>query len=303
MSAFDSLISRTLPWIPRPLMWRVARRYIAGLDFDAASRVIEGLARRGLRATVDVLGENVASREEAVRAREDYCSVLARIQAGGYPAGISIKLSQLGLKVDPALARENLESILDRAEKLGRFVRIDMEDSSTTEETIRIYREARQRHQRVGMVLQAYLRRTEADVEALLPISPDIRICKGIYTEAPGVAYQDYEEIRQNYVRVLSRLLEGDARVAIATHDPVLVKEGLRLSEKHDPEGKRHEFQMLLGVGEKMWDGILSANHRLRIYIPFGSHWHPYSLRRLRENPRIAGYIFRSLFRPQFLPG
>ena len=297
MRVLDSVIARTLPFIPRRLVWRVARRYIAGLELEDAARVIEDLSRRGLRSTVDVLGENVTGREETIGAREAYCAVLARLQSGGFPAGISIKLTQLGLKLDPSLARQNLEVILDRAGALGRFVRIDMEDSSTTDETIRIYREVKERHPRVGLVLQAYLRRTESDAAALLPVKPDIRICKGIYSEPAGIAFHGHEEIRQNYLRILKLLLESDARVAIATHDPDLIERALRLTERLDPRSERHEFQMLLGVGEKLWDGLIAAGHRLRIYIPFGRHWYPYSIRRLRENPRIAGYVFRSLLR------
>jgi proline dehydrogenase len=297
MRVLDSVIARTLPYIPRALVWRVARRYIAGLELEDAARVIEGLSRRAIRSTVDVLGENVTSREETLGAREAYCAVLARLQSGGFPAGISIKLSQLGLKLDPSLARQNLEVILERAGVLGRFVRIDMEDSSTTEETIRIYRDVKDRYPRVGLVLQAYLRRTESDLADLLPLDPDLRICKGIYSEPSSIAFHGYEEIRQNYLRILERCLESDARVAIATHDPHLIERSLRLTERLDSRSERHEFQMLLGVGEKMWDGITAAGHRLRIYIPFGRHWYPYSLRRLRENPRIAGYVFRSLFR------
>jgi proline dehydrogenase len=297
MSLLDSLVARSLPFIPQAVVWKVARRYIAGLTLDDAARVIGELKERGLRATVDYLGEGVRRAEEAQRARQAYCEVLERIHADSLPAGISVKLSQLGLRIDRELAHSNLESLVTLAAGLRRFVRIDMEDSTTTDASIAIYRSLRARHQNLGMVLQAYLRRTLDDARALAPLRPDVRICKGIYAEPPGIAFQDRREVQRSFLQVAELLLEKGGRVAVATHDPYLIEEGLRLTEGLGPE--RHEFQMLLGVGRDLWEKVTGRGRRLRIYVPFGREWYPYSLRRLRENPRIAGYVFRDLLKPR----
>ncbi len=297
MSLFDSLVAGALPWVPRSLVWRVARRYIAGLDIDAAVRVVRDLAAGGLHATLDVLGEGVRRPEDADAACHAYRAVLDRIASEALPSGVSIKLSQLGLALDPSLARKNVETVVEHAERAGRFVRIDMEDSSTTDATLAIYRDLRARHSKLGIVLQACLRRSEADVRALLPLAPDVRVCKGIYVEPASVAFHDPDEIRRKFLALVQLLLEGRARVAIATHDPVIVEESLRLTDRLGFGPETHEFQMLLGVGEQLRATLLSRRQKVRIYVPFGVHWYPYSLRRLRENPRIAGYVIRDLFR------
>jgi proline dehydrogenase len=299
MAIFDSLIARSIPLVPKPIVWRIARRYIAGVDLQDAIRVIRGLADRGLRATVDILGENVTSAEETIEARNTYELVLRKLHEEGLPAGISVKLTQMGLRLDPALARANIVHLALLAAGFGRFVRIDMEDSTTTTATLDLYRELAPRHPNVGIVLQAYLRRTIDDVSGLTQSAtqkPDVRICKGIYVEPDNIALQEFEEIRRNFLKSLKILLQGGGRVAVATHDPFLVDESLKLCKEFDPAGTRHEFQMLYGVGEDLWGRILSGGHKIRIYVPFGHHWYAYSIRRLKENPKIAGYVFRAIF-------
>jgi len=259
--------------------------------------VIDGLKRRRLSATVDLLGEGVLDRRGSEEATSAYRTVLDRLNAEGLPSGISVKLTQLGLKIDAEMARENLDRLAEHAARLGRFVRIDMEDSSVTELTLAIYRKLRPRHANLGLALQAYLRRSEADVQSLLPLGPDIRLCKGIYAEPPEVAFQDPREIQESFLDLLWTLLEGGARVAIATHDPILIDEALRMTKRLDIGTDRHEFQMLLGVGEDLQSRIIAHRRRLRVYVPFGESWYPYGLRRLRENPRIAGYVFRNWFK------
>ena len=297
MNPLDRLIAGALPWIPRSLVWRVARRYIAGLDFDDARSTVDTLSRKGLCATLDYLGESVTTAQEAESARDVYLSVLHGIRTAELPAGISVKLTQLGLKIDPGLAERNVTTLVDRAEALRRFVRIDMEDSSTTDATLAIYRGLRARHANVGLVLQAYLRRSLDDLRLLLPLEPDVRICKGIYREPLAIAYHGADEIRASFLTLVRALLEGRGRAAVATHDPPLLSDCLSLGEALRVPRERLQFQMLLGVGQEHWPGILSRGHKLRIYVPFGRSWHAYSLRRLRENPRIAGYVFRALLR------
>lgn len=297
MGVFNALIARAIPLIPRSLVWRVARRYIAGLELGDAARLIQGLKNRGFFATVDLLGENVTSREEAIRARDAYCAIINRLHEDNLPAGISVKPTQLGLRIDPAIARENLEFIASHAADRSRFVRIDMEDSSTTDSTVSLYRELRGRFTNVGMALQSYLHRSYDDARALLPLHPDIRICKGIYREPARLALQGHEEIRQSFLRILQLLLSEGARVAIATHDEFLIEEGLRICRELGVKPEQVEFQMLLGVGDKLWPRITASGYRIRIYVPFGKSWYAYSVRRLRENPKIAGYVLRGLFR------
>jgi proline dehydrogenase len=205
---------------------------------------------------------------------------------------VSVKLTALGLKLDYGLCRENLELVVSHAAESANFVRIDMEDSSTTEDTLRVYRDVRaDGFDNVGIVLQAYMRRTLDDIESLADLVPNVRLCKGIYLEPPDVAYQEFEEVRANFVRALEALLDLGSYVGIATHDEWLLGDGERLVAAHGLGRDEYEFQMLLGVREALGDRLVRDGHRLRIYVPFGEHWYGYSLRRLQENPKIAGYI------------
>ena len=178
------------------------------------------------------------------------------------------------------------------AAESGNFVRIDMEDSSCTSDTLRMYRELREEGlDNVGVVLQAYLRRTIRDIRELAPLRPNIRLCKGIYIEPPLIAYRDFDAVRQNFVLCLRELLRGGSYVGIATHDKWLISEGQRLVDEHGLKPEEYEFQMLLGVTPAAGDRLIREGHRLRVYVPFGKHWYSYSMRRLQENPKIAGYI------------
>ncbi len=300
MNVFDRLVAAALPLLPRALVWRVARRYIAGTGVDDALETVRAIARSGCRATLDILGEDVHDEQLASEARDAYCSLLERVEAAGLPSGISVKLSQLGARFSEELTRSNVEAVVRCAADRGRFVRIDMEDSSLTSLTLATYAGLAREHRNVGVVLQAYLRRSADDLRELMPLGPDVRICKGIYREPPSIAFTGRDEIRESFLRLLDILLEGGGRAAVATHDPPLVDAALeRFARLPAEERERHEFQMLLGVGDALRPGILEAGMRLRIYVPFGERWHAYSLRRLRENPAIAGYVFRDLFGPR----
>jgi proline dehydrogenase len=285
-STLDHAIVRLLPAVPRPVVRRLSSRYIAGPTIDDAMRVVRRLNEKGKLATIDVLGEEVTSADEARAIAGQYHDVLARVSAEGLDSNVSIKLTGLGLELDPDLCRENVEAIVVDAAARDSFVRIDMEDSSTTDRTLALYRELRAAgHENVGAVVQAYLRRTFDDVAGL----ENVRICKGIYIEPASIAYQGYEEVRANYLRVLEHALSAGAYVGIATHDEYLIGEALRLVDGLPSD--RYEFQMLLGVRSERADQLVAAGHRVRIYVPFGTHWYEYSVRRLQENPRIAGYI------------
>ena len=279
---------RLLPAVPRPVVRRLSSRYIAGPTLDDAVRVVRELNASGKVATIDVLGEEVHDPTEADALARAYLDVLARIDAEGLDANVSVKLTGFGLDLDLDLCRRNLEAVVDDAAARGNFVRIDMEDSSTTDRTLALHRGLRDSGRtNVGVVLQAYLRRTWDD----LPGLENVRLCKGIYVEPPELALKEFEAVRANYVRCLERLVEQETYVAIATHDEHLVREGERIVREAGLDPSRYEFQMLLGVRADRADALVRAGHRVRIYVPFGQQWYEYSLRRLQENPAIAGYV------------
>ncbi len=292
VNLLDRAMVRLLPAVPRPVVKRIAERYIAGTELEDACRVVKRVNEAGKTATIDVLGEEHTTREQTLSVVREYDRVFDTIERQRLDSNVSVKLTALGLKLDYDFCLANLESVVRHAAESSNFVRIDMEDSSCTEDTLRIYRELRARgYGNVGVVLQAYLRRTLADVEALADLEPNVRLCKGIYTEPPEVAFQEFGEVRANFVAALAALLGHGAYVGIATHDEWLIGEALALVERHGLARDEYEFQMLLGVRENRSDELVRAGNRLRIYVPFGEHWYPYSLRRLQENPKIAGYI------------
>jgi len=288
----DRAIVRLLPAVPRPLVQKLSSRYIAGPELKDARETVRRLNAEGKLATIDVLGEEVSKPEEAAAIVRAYRDVFADITECGLDSNVSVKLTALGLKLDYDLCRADLESVVADAASRGNFVRIDMEDSSTTDDTLRIYRDLRAAgHENLGIVLQAYMRRTVADIRSLADLRPSVRLCKGIYVEPPEIAFRDFDAVRANFVKALDELLAAGCYVGIATHDEWLVSEGRRLVAEHELEPNEYEFQMLLGVRERLGEGLVRDGHRLRIYVPFGRHWYAYSLRRLQENPKIAGYI------------
>ncbi len=292
MSLLDRAVVATLPAVPKAVVRRVSRRYIAGTELEDARRVVTRLNAKGKLATVDVLGEEITSAEEAGAITRAYLDVLDLIDAERLDANVSVKLTGLGLKLDPALARENLRRIAER----GTFVRIDMEDSSTTDATLELYRALRAEGvANIGVVLQAALRRTVDDARALA--GANVRLCKGIYVEPAELAYQGFEEIRDSFRRTLAALLEGGCYVGLATHDEHLVEHGVAAVRERGLEPSEYELQMLLGVRPDLADRLVAAGHRLRVYVPFGRQWYEYSLRRLQENPKIAGYVAGDLLR------
>ena len=277
-----------LPAVPKRAVRALASPYIAGPDLEDAVRVVKRLNAEGKLATVDVLGEEVATAREASEIARAYHRVLARDENEGLDANVSVKLTGLGLGLDYALCRENLAAVVEDARVRGNFVRIDMEDSSTTDSTLRVYRELRDRDcANVGVVLQARLRRTLDDARGL----ENVRLCKGIYLEPDTIAYQDADEIRESFRATLRVLLAQGSYVGIATHDEELIVDALEQIGAHGLSREEYEFQMLLGVRPERGDELVRDGHRLRVYVPFGTHWYEYSVRRLQENPKIAGYV------------
>jgi len=288
----DRAIVRLLPAVPRPVVQKLSSRYIAGPELKDARETVRRLNGEGKMATIDVLGEEITTPEEAAAIVRAYRDVFADISECGLDSNVSVKLTALGLKLDYDLCRANLEAVVVDAASRGNYVRVDMEDSSTTDDTLRIYRDLRSAgHENLGIVLQAYMRRTVADIRDLADLRPSVRLCKGIYVEPPEIAFRDFDAVRANFVKALEELVDAGCYVGIATHDEWLVSEGRRLVAERELDPQEYEFQMLLGVREELGNALVRDGHRLRIYVPFGRAWYAYSLRRLQENPRIAGYI------------
>ena len=298
MTLLDRAIASALPIVPKSVVHQVAKRYIAGETAAAALRIASQLNEKGLLATMDILGEDVFDLDQARRAATRYVDLLIEIQRLKVRSEVSLKLTQFGLKVDKQACIDLTASVVGRARELGNFVRIDMEDSSCTSDTLEIYRILRQAgYTNVGAVIQAYLRRTMDDVVKLADLSPNYRLCKGVYVEPPEIAYADMPSINQNYIRILEQLFRNGSFVGIATHDGFIVRDACRLIRDLEVPKSGYEFEMLLGVREDLRDKIVAAGHPLRVYIPYGPDWYAYSVRRLRENPQLAGYVLKALFK------
>jgi proline dehydrogenase len=298
MSLFDTLVKYGMPFVPKTIVGRVARRYVAGDTLDDAVHTLRALNDEGAMGTVDILGEEVREPVKATAAVEEYLRLLDRIEDEKLDANISIKPTMLGLNIDQSLCEENLLRIVARAAQFNNFVRVDMEDHTCTDNTIRLFRQMHEKHPTsVGVVLQSYLHRTIADINSLLPLVPNIRICKGIYREPREIAWKDFETIRANFVFATEKLLSSGSYVGIATHDPHLVWAGMQIVDRLGLDHDRYEFQMLLGVDPELRRVILANGHRLRVYVPYGKDWYPYSIRRLRENPTVAHHVVRAMFR------
>jgi len=292
VSLLDRTIVRLLPGVPKPVVRKISQRYIAGSQLADACRVVKRLNETRKLATIDVLGEEITTTQEAAAIVRAYQDVFATIERERLDSNVSVKLTALGLKLDCDVCRENLTAVVRHAAESGNFVRIDMEDSSCTDDTLRIYREVRAAgYDNVGVVLQGSLRRTLDDIRALADLRPNVRLCKGIYVEPEAIAFQEFEAVRGNFVAALEALLAGGSYVGIATHDEWLIEQGERLVGEYGLASSQYEFQMLLGVRPARGDVLVRDGHRLRIYVPFGEQWYAYSLRRLQENPKIAGYI------------
>jgi proline dehydrogenase len=295
MSAFNRLLVAALPLTPKFVVRRVASRYVAGESLDDAVRTVRELNGQGAMATLDLLGEEVAERAKAEACAADYVRILDRIQAEGLDSNVSIKPTMLGLKIDEGFCRDNVERIVAAAHRHGNFVRIDMEDRTTTDATLRMYRALQERYGNVGVVLQAYMRRTLSDIAALPAAGTNVRLCKGIYIEPRAAAWKGYDTVRANYLSALAALIARGIYPAVATHDEYLACGAVALLRRHGLPREGYELQMLLGVDEALRRILLAEGHRLRVYVPFGRDWYAYSMRRLRENPEVARHVLRAM--------
>ncbi|MBI3004152.1 MAG: proline dehydrogenase family protein [Ignavibacteriales bacterium] len=297
MSFLDKLIVSTLPVVPKSIVGQFSKRYIAGVSLQDAVTVIKELNQKKMMTTLDLLGEDIHLESEADAMKSKCIEMFREIREKRLDSNISVKLSQLGLRIDPEVCYQNVKAIVNEARALNNFVRIDMEDSTATDDTIAIYKRLREEgYDNVGIVIQAYLKRSDADVRALIRLKANFRICKGIYIESPDIAFTDRDDIRRNFVLLVRSILENGCYVGIATHDEYLIEKSYELIQRNKLSLQQYEFQMLLGVRENLRNSITANGHRLRVYVPFGEHWYAYSIRRLKENPQIAGYIMKALF-------
>ncbi len=296
MSLLNKLVVLTLPFVPKPIVHYFSKRYIAGPHVEDAVRVIRELNSKGIMATVDILGEEIKDKSEAEAAAAGYCDLLKIINEQKLDANVSLKLTHMGLKLDKDFCYQNIRDIIETAAKYNNFVRIDMEDHTTTSDTIEIFLRLKKDYENVGTVIQAYMRRTQKDLNELIKHKANLRYCKGIYNEPREVAYKDMAIINENFKYGLEKLLHNKCYVGIATHDEKLVWHALKVIDELGLKREEYEFQMLLGVDEQLRDIIVNDGHRLRVYVPFGEQWYAYSVRRLKENPNMAGYVFKAVF-------
>ncbi len=292
---FKKIVSRMVPYLPPRLVERIAARYIAGKSPVEALRVVRALKMRGFVTTLDILGEDTSTLAMADGAVDAYTALLKRLGAAGAPRNVSVKLTQLGLRIDERAAWDNLVRLLEQAKAEEAFVRIDMEDASMTDVTLQFHGRARAAGYNTGTVLQARLRRTRGDASLLKDAS--IRLCKGAYKEPASLAFERQVEIRRSYMDVFHKLMDNGCRVAAATHDLKLISRIRKAVELESIPKDRVEFQALLGVPiRSTLEALRDDGFTVRLYVPFGDASMSYSLRRLNENPDLAGAIVKSLF-------
>ena len=295
MNILNQSIVAFVKILPKSVVHIFAKKYIAGQTLQDAVNVTKDLNAKGIMATMDVLGESIQNKDEALIAKEECIQTLQAIYDNKLDANLSIKPTQLGLALDPEFCYNLLDEIITKAKELNNFVRIDMEDSSVTQVTIDVFNRLREKHENTGIVVQAYLKRTLDDVKKLDQNGTNYRLCKGIYVEPAEIAYKGRREVQDNYLAILEQMINDGNYVGIATHDDYLVEGSYKLIKEKNLDKNKYEFQMLYGVKEDLRDKINADGHRIRVYVPYGEHWYAYSMRRLQENPQLAFYIAKSV--------
>ncbi len=297
MSLLQRSVLAVLPHVPRPLMRRLSARYIAGEELEQALERLAELARRSFGGILDILGEDVGDERQARQALEEYRQAGEALAARKLDAYVSVKPTHFGLKLSEALALELYRELARHLARFGLFLRVEMEDHTTTDATLRVFAELRKSHDNVGIVLQARLLRTPADIRALALGPLSVRMVKGIYLEPREIAHVEPEPIRAAYLACSQLLLERGARVSFATHDAWLGDRAIELVQRRGLGSEAYEFQVLLGVQERLWERWRRAGHAVRVYVPYGPEWLAYSLRRLRKNPQMLGHVMRAMVR------
>jgi proline dehydrogenase len=298
----NKIIAGLLPYMPKKLVWIFSKKYIAGETIEGAVRASKELNCQGIKVTIDLLGEFITNLDQAEENVQAYLKIIDRIQSEKIDGNYSVKPTFFGLLLDKEVCYRNIRQIVEKAAGYGNFIRIDMEDSPCTDREIELFRKLKQEFPKnVGLVVQAYLKRTLDDLIKLMDIhSNDIplnyRLCKGIYVEPEAIAYKKYEQINEHYLEDLEFLLSHGVFAGIATHDKPLVEGAYRLIEKYNIPKNMYEFQMLYGVTPDLRRSIVEKGHAMRVYVPFGKQWFGYSTRRLKENPKMAMHIIKALF-------
>ncbi len=293
MDLINKIVSSVVPTMPKYLVMKVASRYIAGQTLNEVITTVKKLNSLGAITTIDLLGEHSDDKQHAIEASETYIEILNTIKKHNLDSNVSLKPTHMGLTNGPEFCIELIEKIVKHAKELGNFVRIDMEDSPFTDDTLDMFYSLKEKYDNVGIVIQSYLRRTLSDASKLAKSRANVRVCKGIYREDHKIAYHNREIIINNFGLILRELLSRGCYVGIATHCEQTVWEALRIIHELKLEPQQYEFQMLLGVAEDLRKIILDAGHRLRVYVPYGEEWYPYSIRRLKENPKISEYVIK----------
>ena len=296
LSFINNIIVTTVQLMPKSVVGFFSKKYIAGDTSDQAVQCVKDLNEKGIFATMDVLGESITQKDEAIEAKNKCLEVLDTIVKNKLNANLSLKPTQMGLNIDEEFAYNQIKELVEKAKGINNFVRIDMEDSPFTDKTINLFKRLKNDFNNVGLVLQAYLKRTTSDVITLNKLGTNYRLCKGIYIEPATIAYKDKQGIRENYLKSLELMFKNGNYVGIATHDEYLINEAYKMIKEMNISKDKFEFQMLLGVREDLRDRINGDGYKIRIYVPFGKDWYPYSIRRLKENPQIAGHIFKNIF-------
>jgi proline dehydrogenase len=297
MSFINNLIVSVTEKLPKPIIKKFSSKYIAGETLLDAVELIKTLNTSGIYATIDVLGESIKTKEESIQNKLRCEQVLDSIRDNNLKSNLSIKPTQMGLDIDENFAYEQIKELVAKAKAENNFVRLDMEDSPFTQKIINIYKKLKAEYDNVGIVLQAYLKRTYDDVADLCKTKSNFRLCKGIYIEPEKIVYKDRQIIRDNYLKCLEYMLNSGSYVGIATHDDYLINKAFELVNKLNIPKSNFEFQMLLGVREDLRNKINTDGYKIRVYVPFGKDWYAYSIRRLQENPQVARYVFNNLFK------
>ena len=298
---FNKLIAELLPHFPKRLIWSFSKKYIAGAKLEDAIRVSKELNSENTMVTVDVLGEFITNLEQAQETRNEYLKVIEEFESNKINGNYSVKPTSFGLLLDEEVAYQNIRAVVAKAAEYGNFVRIDMEDSPCTDLEIDLYKKLKAEFPtNVGLVVQAYMRRTLKDISDLLEIHSsdaptNYRLCKGIYIEPETVAYKEFDIVNDNFLKVLEFMFQNGIYAGIATHDEFLVEGAFKLIEKYKIQKEGYEFQMLYGVTPKLRQRVIDAEHRMRVYVPFGKDWFGYSTRRLKENPNILSHAMKSM--------
>ncbi len=302
MNMINKAIASVIPHFPKKFVWIFSKKYIAGETIDEAILASKSLNEHGVKVTVDLLGEFITNISQADENRDQYLRIVDAFQNAKINGNYSIKPTSFGLLIDPEKCYQNIRTIVALAAKYNSFVRIDMEDAECVDLEMTLYKRLKLEFpHNVGLVIQAYLYRTESDVDNLLklhtPDSPlNFRLCKGIYIESEDISIKDPKKINDNYLKILDKLLFNGVHVGIATHDKKLINGALELIKKHNVPKDMYEFQMLYGVTPELRNSIVGEGHDMRVYVPYGKDWFGYSTRRLKENPKMAQHVIKSIF-------